>query len=157
MRGWGEEWSGAGETDPRERWQPRRPSDCLGRDLATGKRAESAHLATVALQGPGECGDLREVLSMMAVAHRADPGTDWCPSCTRRGAAADPRPATGIDLVSAALFGPPDRQPQAAFPADLAIDGRGEVRLYLEQTAAAPWLEPWRRASQAWDEAATGR
>jgi hypothetical protein len=59
---------------------------CLAADLAAGRRTESTHRATVALPLPGACGDLREALAGMALAHRGHP-----------------------DLVTD--FGPPDRQP----------------------------------------------
>ena len=69
MRAWVQVWVGTEELVFVNQGKPRRPADCLGADLATGQRAESAHLATVPLQRPGECGDLRDVLLMMAIRH----------------------------------------------------------------------------------------
>jgi hypothetical protein len=94
--------------------EPRRLADLLGVDLATGWRAESAHLATVPLHGPGACGDLREALLLMQFRQPGRQGTGWCLPCPSN--AAPPYPGDKIDLVSTALFGPADRQPAAVLP-----------------------------------------
>ena len=53
--------------------------------------------------------------------------------------AADPPPAAGIDRAAAALYGPPDRQPQAWLEEGLD-GGRGQARDYLEESAASRLL-----------------
>jgi hypothetical protein len=115
MRAWGQDWVRTGKVGLASPGQSHRPADCLGADLATGRRADSAHLATIPLQRPGECGDLRDVLLMMAIRHPGSDGDRWCVPCPMNGA--PPYPADNIDWVSAALFfGAPDRQPAAMLP-----------------------------------------
>jgi hypothetical protein len=55
-------------------------------------------------------------------------------------ATAVPPQNEGIDLVAAALYGPPDRQPQATLEAAVVDGGRGRARDYLEDTAATRFL-----------------
>jgi hypothetical protein len=115
-----------------------RPVNCLGADLASGRRAESAHLATVPLLHPAECGDRRAVITgMAALLHTGQP-TDPMP----QPSVADPHQDEGIDLVAAALSGPPDRQPQATLEEMVMDGGRGRARDYLEQTAAGRVVRP---------------
>jgi hypothetical protein len=97
---WAGAWSGAGEvvlaTHGRSRW----PVGCLGADLATGRRAESAHLATVALQRPADCGDSRDAIMALAALPHAGRKTGADPQLS--DVAADPRQGG----VGAALRGP---------------------------------------------------
>jgi hypothetical protein len=44
--------------------------------------------------------------------------------------------------VAAALYGPPDRQPQATLEEEVLDGGRGRERDYLEQTAASRMFVP---------------
>lgn len=112
-----------------------RPVNCLGADLASGRRPESAHLATVPLLHPAECGDRRDVITGMAALLHTDP--------MPQPSVADPHQDEGIDLVAAALYGPPDRRPQAKHKEEVVMDrGRGRARDYLEQTAASRVLRP---------------
>jgi hypothetical protein len=102
------------------------------------------HLATVPVQRPADCGDARDALvglaslSRMGRATGADPGLSSA-SATRSD-------SDGIDLAAAALYGPPDRLPQATLEALLedgvADGGRGRARDYLEETAATRFLAP---------------
>jgi hypothetical protein len=59
---------------------------------------------------------------------------------TPSGAGAVPREAEGLDLAAAALYGPPDRRPQATQVASLEAGvpdgGRGRARDYSEERAA---------------------
>jgi hypothetical protein len=52
----------------------------------------------------------------------------------------------GVDRAAAALYGPPDRKPQATQEALLEAGkfdgGRGQARAYLEETAASRFLAP---------------
>jgi hypothetical protein len=122
---------------------PPGPVACLGADLATGRRAESAHLATVPLQRPAECGDLRDVIvGFAALPHTGragggDPGAS---------AEAVPPEAGELDRTAAALYGPPDRRPQTTIEALLEAGGpdggRGRARDYLEETAVSRMLMP---------------
>jgi len=66
VRAWGWDAVSAVTLDLASQWMPPRPADCLGEDLATGRRAESAHLGTVPLPRPGECGDLRDAVMELA-------------------------------------------------------------------------------------------
>jgi hypothetical protein len=75
MRAWGQDWVRTAKLGLASPGQFHRPADCLGADLATGQRAESAHLATVPLQRPGECGDLRDMFLLMAVRPPGSHGT----------------------------------------------------------------------------------
>lgn len=150
MRSWGQDWVRTGKLDLASPGQSHRPADCLGADLATGQRAESAHLATILLQRPGDCGDLRDVLLMMAIRPPGSDGNRWCVPCPRSGA--PPYPADNIDLVSAALFGPPERQPAAMSPEESLSNERSEVRSYLEGTATVHWLTPGFRRIMDWNE-----
>ena len=59
------------------------------------------------------------------------------------------------DLRAAALFGPPDRQPEAAWLTAPVRSERGTARAYLVGTAMARWLAPGFRAVLAW-EASSG-
>jgi hypothetical protein len=116
------------------------PANCLGADLATGQRAESAHLATVPLLRPADCGDLRDVILATADLTLTRHTTDIDSRPTK--AAEEALGADSIDLVAAALFGPPDRQPQAKLK-EVVLDGkRGRARVYLETTAATRVLTP---------------
>jgi hypothetical protein len=80
------------------------PADCLGAALTSGRRAESVHLATVAHQRPGECGDVRGALVEMAAAHYQGRGLspDYCGlmgmGCPSQGQ------ANGGDRIANALF-----------------------------------------------------
>ena len=74
-RRWGSDWMKSEDQAPARPGEPGRPADCLGADLATGQRAESAHLATIPLKRPGDCGDLRDVLLMMAATRYRGNGT----------------------------------------------------------------------------------
>ena len=56
--------------------QRERPANCLGADLATGRRPESAHLATVPLQRPADCGDARDAITALATLRHASRTTD---------------------------------------------------------------------------------
>ena len=150
MRAWGQDWVRTGKLGLASPGQSHRPADCLGTDLATGRRAESAHLATIPLQRLGECGDLRDVLLMMAIRHPGSHGNRWCVPCPRNGA--PPYPADNIDLVSAALFGPPDRQPAAMLAAEFLRYERGDARRYLERTATGKWLVLSFRRIVDWNE-----
>jgi hypothetical protein len=80
------------------------------------------------------------VLAVLALAGRGA-GGDPAP-----GAAAVTREAKGLDLAAAALYGPPDRRPQATQEASLEAGvpdgGRGWARDYLEETAAARFRAP---------------
>jgi hypothetical protein len=62
------------------------------------------------------------------------------------GAGAVPREAEGLDLAAAALYGPPDRRPQATQEALLeegVLDGgRSRARDYFEETATTRFLGP---------------
>ncbi len=44
--------------------------------------------------------------------------------------------------IGAALYGPPDRRPQATLEEEVLDGGRGRERDYLEQTAASRMLVP---------------
>jgi hypothetical protein len=120
-----------------------RPATCLGADLATGRRAESAHLATVPLQRPADCGDLRDVVVGLAVLPHTGRAVGGDPGA---GAEAVPPEAGELDRTAAALYGPPDRQPQATLEALLEAgvpdSGRGRARGYLEETAVSRLLAP---------------
>jgi hypothetical protein len=95
MRAWGQVWVGTEEVVFANQGKPRRPADCLGADLATGQRAESNNLATIPLQRPGECGDLRDVLLMMESATQG--ATVTAGVCRVRGTALRrTRPTTSI-------------------------------------------------------------
>jgi hypothetical protein len=120
--------------------QSRQPANCLGADLATSQRAESAHLATVALLRPVECGDLRDVIKVMAALPHTSHTTD-ADSQVINVAAVDFQ-ADSIDLSAAALYGPPDRLPQATLEAKTRDRGRGRARGYLEVTTALRLLAP---------------
>jgi hypothetical protein len=61
--------------------------------------------------------------------------------------ATDARPPDSIDGFAAAMFGPPDRQPQETLAERMLDRGRGQARGYLEQTASARWTAPWYRAA----------
>jgi hypothetical protein len=115
-----------------------RPANCLGAELATGQRAESMHLATVPLLRPADCGDVRDAIVALAALPRTGRAT---------GAAHTPSAADRIDLTAAALYGPPDRRPQATQKALLeegvTDGGRGRARHYLEESAASRWRTPW--------------
>ena len=115
-----------------------RPANCLGADLATGQRTESMHLATVPVRWPADCGDIRDAIVGLATLPRTGRAT---------GAAPTPSAADSIDLTAAALYGPPDRRPQATQEALLeegvTDGGRGRARTYLEETAASRWRPPW--------------
>ncbi len=130
--------AGAGEMVHLAPGRRDRPANCLGADLATGRRPESAHLATVALLRPADCGDLRDaILGLAALPHTVPATTSGPPSWSR----VETHQADGIDLVAAALYGPPDRQPQAMHKEEVGIDGgRGRARDYLEETAASRLL-----------------
>jgi hypothetical protein len=139
-RAWGGVRPGSGAAVLAVPGWSRGPGGCLGTDLATGRRAESAHLATVALQRPADCGDLSDVITATAALARTSRAREATSHPT--GVATDPRPAEGIDLVVAALYGPPDRQPQATLEEEVLDGGRGRERDYLEQTAASRMLVP---------------
>ncbi len=93
-------------------WRPvghgrsRRPANCLGADLAAGRRAESAHLATVALQKPGECGDLREALMVMAAAHYRGMGMSIWRCLLTVSSCHGPGRVTSDDRIANAPFAP---------------------------------------------------
>jgi hypothetical protein len=124
--------------------QRERPANCLGADLATGRRPESAHLATVPLQRPADCGDARDAITALATLRHASRTTDA--DSQRSSDPAEPHQGETTDLVAAALYGPPDRQPQATQEALLEEGvpdgGRGQARDYLEETAATRLLVP---------------
>jgi hypothetical protein len=103
-------------------------------------RSEFADLATVALRRTTACGDRRDVLMGLAALAYKDGRTATDPEVSNVDAA--PRQADGIDLTAAALYGPPDRQPQAALEEEVLDGGRGRARVFLERTAAAPWVTP---------------
>jgi hypothetical protein len=113
----------------------------LGADLVAGRRAESAHLATVTLSRPLGCGDWRE--DFLAVAALAHTGPTFGASFHSTDAAADPRQTDGIDRVSAAMFGPPDRQPQATLE-EVLNGARGRTRDCLGE-APTRVLAPYSR------------
>jgi hypothetical protein len=102
----GGEWSGPRETGLSRRERSQRPADCLGSDLAAGRRGESTHLATVEFQGPDECGDIRDSLMEVASAH------DWRNAmnsrpCVLTGLACHgPGEPRSDDRIGNALFGP---------------------------------------------------
>jgi hypothetical protein len=149
MRAWGQDWVRTGTLGLASPGQSRRPADCWGADLATGQRAESAHLATVPLQRPGDCGDLRDMF-LMAVRPPGSHSTRRCLPCPRSGA--PPYPADNIDWVSAALFSAPDRQPAAMLPEESLNNDRNKARSYLERTATVHWLMPGFRRIMDWNE-----
>ena len=132
--------AGAGEMVHLAPGRGERPANCLGADLATGRRAESAHLATVPLQRPADCGDARDAITALATLRYASRTTDA--DSQHAADPADPQQDEGIDLVAAALYGPPDRQPQAKHKEQVVDGGRGRARDYLEETAAARLLGP---------------
>ena len=124
-RSWASAWTGRG----------------LGADLVAGRRAESAHLATVTLPRPLDCEDRR--VDFMAMAALAHTGPIFDANLNVTHVAADPGQTDGIDLASAALFGPPDRQPQAKL--EEVLNGtRGRARACLDE-AATPLLAPYSR------------
>ncbi len=90
------------------------------------------------------------MLLMMAIRHPGSHGNRWCVPCPRNGA--PPYPADNIELVSAALFGPPDRQPAAMLAAEFLGHERGDARRYLERTATGKWLELSFRRIMDWNE-----
>ena len=101
---------------------------CLGADLATGRRAESAHLATVALLRRADRGDARDaILGLAALPHMVPARASWPPSWSR----VDRPQLDGIDLVAAALYGPPDRQPPAKHKEEVIRDGGRGLRARL--------------------------
>jgi len=101
------------------------------------------HLATVSVQHPADCGDIRDAITALAsLSHRArDIDVDVDAGVVAATALSE---AEGLDLTAAALYGPPDRQPQATQEALLEEGvpegGRGRARGYLEETAAARLL-----------------
>jgi hypothetical protein len=105
-RRWGSDWVKWEDQGPARLREPRRPADCLGVDLARGRRAESAHLATVALPRPGECGDLREVLTAMALAHHGGSRIRAYPCVLTGFACQSPSQADSDDRIATALFAP---------------------------------------------------
>lgn len=121
---------------------PRRPLEsgaCLGANLAKGQRAESMHLSTVPVRRPADCGDVRDALMGLASLHHV--GRDGDVAAMPNAFAGD-----GLDQAAAALYGPPDRQAQAALETLLEEGepngGRGQAREYLERTAARRFLVP---------------
>jgi hypothetical protein len=90
--------------------RPARSDGCLGADLATGRRAESMHLATVPVQRPADCGDARDVIAGLASLSRIG-----------RGTAGDVGPAAGdakilpaggaFDLAAGARSRPSEQHP----------------------------------------------
>jgi hypothetical protein len=96
------------------------------------------HLATVTLLRPAACGDLRDLINVMAALPHTGQHTDPNPEPT----AADPHQAEGIDLIAAALYGPPDRLPRATLEEKMLDRGQGRVRNYLEGTTASRLLAP---------------
>jgi hypothetical protein len=58
------------------------------------------------------------------------------------GVATAPPRADGTHLAAAALYGPPDRQPQAALEDKVLDGGRGRARDDLEETVATRFLAP---------------
>jgi hypothetical protein len=105
------------------------------------RRAESAHLAAVTLPRPLGCGDRRE--DFMAMAALAYTGPTFDASFHSTDIAADPRQADGIDRAAAAMFGPPDRQPQATLE-EVLNGARGRTRDCLDE-AATRALPPYSR------------
>jgi hypothetical protein len=95
---------GTADFDAADQERPNRPSDCLGADLAAGRRAESAHLATIALQRPGDCGDLREAFRVMAAAHPVRHRTALGPYAS--DVAPNALRANSDNRITVALFGP---------------------------------------------------
>jgi hypothetical protein len=59
--------------------------------------------------------------------------------------------APRIDRRAAALFGPPDHQPEAAWLSEVVRSERGTARAYLVGTAMARWLATGFRAVLAWE------
>jgi hypothetical protein len=94
-----------------------------------GNRAESAQLA----------------LTVRATDERRLKSGSWCPPCASKNITVDPDRFPGPDVFAAALFGPPDRQPNAA-AIETAIRTRGDAGGYLEPKAAAEWTARWYRA-----------
>jgi hypothetical protein len=109
--------------------RPQGRDRCLGAELATGRRAESMHLATVPVQHPADCGNVRDAITAFpSLAHSArDIDVDAVAGVVAATALSE---AEGLDRAAAALYGPPDRQPQATQEA------------LLEETAAARLLVP---------------
>jgi hypothetical protein len=126
-----EAWSGPGKVALATPKRSRRLADCLG-----------AHQATVPVQRLADC-DVRAAIVGLAVLALAGRGAGGDPAS---GDGAVPRETEGLDLAAAALYGPPDRRPQAtqeALPEEPVPDGgRGRARDYLEETAAARFLAP---------------
>jgi hypothetical protein len=151
MRAWTGEWFGAEEIELTSRSTPGRPPGSRGADLATGQRTESMHLATVPVQRPADCGDVRDALMSLASLSHISRGIEVDPGPSAFIGAA-PSAADGIDVAAAALYGPPDRQPEVAWLRETANSNRGAVRSYLEQTAMGRWLTPGFRAVLAWEE-----
>jgi hypothetical protein len=127
----GEASSGPGKAALATPKRSRRPANCLG-----------AHLATVPVQRLADC-DVRAAIVGLAVLALAGRGTGEDPA---PGDGAVPREAEGLDLAAAALYGPPDRRPQATQEALLEErvpdGGRGRDRDDLEETATTRFLGP---------------
>ncbi len=142
--------SGAGDAVRAGPGRLREPAGCLGADLATGRRTESAHLASVAVLLPADCGDLRNTITAMAslpyTSHAIE--ADLLPT----ESATDPLKAARIGLAAAALFSLPDQKPRVTLEEGLD-GGRGRERHFLEESAAARWLAPEYRAIRTWDTA----
>jgi hypothetical protein len=77
-------------------------------------------LATIPLLRPAECGDARDAITALAALRHTSPTTDADPRPT--DVAIDLPQAAGVDVVAAALYGPPDRQPQATLE-EAVLDG----------------------------------
>jgi hypothetical protein len=89
---------------------------------------------------------LRDALAETSTTRRTHRGTAWCPPCPSGAAAAEARQVTSIDPFAAALFGPPERAPDAAETLAVAIEKRGDAGGYLDPAAAAGWTARWYRA-----------
>jgi hypothetical protein len=96
-RAWGDAWSGSGDALRSAQNRLRGRVRCLGADLATGRRAESMHLATVPVQRPADCGDLRDALAAIAALPHVD--GDKNPNSAPRAVTAVPPQADGEAVV----------------------------------------------------------
>jgi hypothetical protein len=74
------------------------------------------------------------------------PRSKRCSPCGRGGGAAEPPRAVGDDAFTAALFGPPDRNPDSVALIDGVIRTRGDEGGYLDRAAAAGWTARWYKA-----------
>ncbi len=104
-------------------------------------------MATIPLLRPAKCGDARDAITALVALRYTSPTTDADPRPA--DVATDPPQAGGVDVVAAALYGPPDRQPQATLEEAVLDGGRGRTRRFLEVAAATRGRTPWARLISA--------